>query len=113
MPEEKFYESTPEDLSPYIEAYKLRIKERDTCYWVEGRYTYTAVSAAIQEALNGRKSEVKYPDKPFSMDETVEARVNGKISEKVAAAEREKLLNSLKLKQIAFEMNKKRMESQQ
>ena len=113
MPEEKFYESTPEDLSPYIEAYKLRMKERDTCYWVEGRYTYTAVSAAIQEALNGRKSKVKYPEKPFSMENSIDSVYGEKISERAAKEERKNLLNSLKMKQIAFEMNKKRKESQQ
>ena len=113
MPEEKFYESTPEDLSPYIEAYKLRMKERDTCYWVEGRYTYMAVSAAIQEALNGRKSRVKYPEKPFSMENSIDSVYGERISERAAEEERKNLLSRLKLKQIAFDANQRRTDRQQ
>ena len=89
------------------------MKEIDACYWVEGRYTYTAVSAAIQEALNGRKSKVKYPEKPFSMENSIDSVYGEKISERAAEEERKNLLSRLKLKQIAFEANKRRTESQQ
>ena len=97
--EEKFNDSAPVDLEPYIEAYKLQQKQMDAYFWAANRYTLLATSIAIQRSFLGKKSKSEYPEKPFSVEEYV--------SEEQKEQERKMLLANLQVKKALFEKNKK------
>lgn len=63
--EELFWTLNPKRLHPYLEAEKLIQEKRDTEMWRMGMYVYDAVRAAVDNVLNGRKSQAKYMDKPL------------------------------------------------
>lgn len=104
VPEEKFWDSTPYDLEPYLEAHKLRQEQSDIKSWQFNMYTMRAVQTAVANVLLGNKSKAKYFDKPFT--EMVEKEKTQKeLSEKEKKKEREKLLLTLQLWQANFELN--------
>lgn len=65
--EDKFWDSTPKDLEPYLEAHNLRERRIDTHMWQMGIYVMNAVGAAIDRNLHGRKSRAEYLEKPMLM----------------------------------------------
>ena len=98
VPEEKFWDSTPYDLEPYLEAHKLRQEQSDIKSWQFNMYTMRAVQTAVANVLLGNKSKAKYFDKPFT--EMVEKEKTQK-----ELSEKEKLLLTLQLWQANFELN--------
>lgn len=66
--EEKFWDSTPYDLEPYLDAYKLKQRQWDAQAWQYNMYTMCAVQTAVATVLVGKKSKAKYLDKPFLQD---------------------------------------------
>lgn len=69
MPEWRFWHCTPKILRAYNKAYEYRLTELDEIAWINGKYTFVAVSTALSNALSkpGRTPK-KYPEKPFSLD---------------------------------------------
>ena len=67
--EEKFWESIPVELEPYRDMDEMQQKRLDYQMWQMGAYITKAVSVAVDNVLNGRKSRSKYFDKPFSAEE--------------------------------------------
>lgn len=63
--EELFWTLNPKRLHPYLEAEKLIQEKRDAEMWRMGMYVYNAVRTAVDNVLNGRKSQAKYMDKPL------------------------------------------------
>lgn len=63
--EELFWTLNPKRLHPYLEAEKLIQEKRDAEMWRMGMYVYNAVQAAVDNVVNGRKSQAKYMDKPL------------------------------------------------
>lgn len=63
--EELFWTLNPKRLHPYLEAEKLIQEKRDAEMWRMGMYVYDAVRTAVDNVLNGRKSQAKYMDKPL------------------------------------------------
>lgn len=63
--EELFWTLNPKRLHPYLEAEKLMQEKRDTEMWRMGMYVYDAVRTAVDNVVNGRKSQAKYMDKPL------------------------------------------------
>jgi hypothetical protein len=63
--EERFWESTPVELEPYRDMDKMMQERLDYQMWMMGAYVTKAVSVAVDNVLNGRKSRSKYLDKPF------------------------------------------------
>lgn len=104
VPEEKFWDSTPYDLEPYLEAYKLRQEQSDIKSWQFNMYTMCAVQTAVANVFIGKKSKAKYFDKPFT-EMVKKEKVQKELSEKEKKKEREKLLLTLQLWQANFELN--------
>lgn len=69
--EEKFWDSTPNELKPYRKADEIRRKQKDYDMWMMGAYVTNAVSVAVSNALAGKKSRAKYLDKPLSISEEI------------------------------------------
>lgn len=103
---EFFMQSCPKELKPYEIAFRERRKFRDYDMYAMGQYVYSAVLAAVDGALRGRKSQATYLEKPLSELSKVKRQLTG--DEKVR---QEKLvMNTLLDMQKRFEANKKRKE---
>lgn len=100
--EEKFWDSTPIDLKPYVESYKLQQKARDAELWRMGMYAMSAVQTSLSLALNGKKSKAEYIQKPMLFEEHKEAH---ELTEEEMKTEREKFLMQLQIMQANFERN--------
>ncbi len=103
--EEKFWDSTPYDLEPYLESYKLKQRQWDVQAWQYNMYTMCAVQTAVATVLVGKKSKAKYLDKPFLQDIQEEQEKGENLSEAEKKRQREKLLMTLQLMQANFELN--------
>lgn len=57
--------SCPADMEPYLKAHKEELKEKDYLAWIQGQYTLSAVSVAVEHCLAGRKAKSKYIKKPL------------------------------------------------
>ncbi len=66
--EEKFWDSIPVELEPYRDMDEMQQKRLDYQMWQMGAYVTKAVSVAVDNVLNGRKSHAKYFEKPFSAE---------------------------------------------
>lgn len=62
-------ESTPRELWPYEDAFKLRRKHLDEVSYAMGVYTYEAVAIAVGNAFRGKgKKPMEYLKQPFMSD---------------------------------------------
>lgn len=102
--EEEFWDSTPCDLKPYVTAYKLNMKARDTEAWRNGMYIMNAFSTVLANCFN-KKSKAKYFEQPLlSREDVISDREPTEEEKKI---EREKLLATLMIMQDNFERNNK------
>ena len=67
--EERFWDSTPVELEPYRKMDEMQQQRLDQQMWMMGAYVTNAVSVAVSNALNGKKSRAKYLSEPFMMSE--------------------------------------------
>lgn len=102
---EEFMDSTPEELKPYIKSYELKQKRKDSDMWQFGIYMMSAVQAAVQSSLFGKKAKAKYMEEPLLQKEKEDER---ELTENEKKSEREKLLMTLQLMQANFEINHKK-----
>lgn len=100
--EEKFWESTPEELKPYAKAYELRQKAKDHDMWQMGIYVMSAVQTAVQNTLFGKKSKAEYLKEPLTNKVKPEEK---ELTEQEKKKGRESLLIALQLMQANFELN--------
>ena len=103
--EEKFWDSTPYDLEPYHDDYKLKQWHWVTLAWQYILYSMCAVQSAVATVLVGKISKAKYLDKPFLQDIQEEQEKGENLSEAEKKRQREKLLMTLQLMQANFELN--------
>lgn len=72
VPEEYFWDSTPAEMQPYVKMDEMRQKRLDAQMWQMGLYVLNAVSVAVSNNLNGRKSKARYMDKPITLSAKVD-----------------------------------------
>lgn len=60
------------ELEPYRDMDKMMQDRLDYQMWMMGAYVTKAVSVAVDNVLNGKKSRSKYLERPFSAEEEVE-----------------------------------------
>lgn len=77
--------------------------------WQMGMYTLSAVGTAIANCFS-KKSNAKYIKEPFLQSKKLTEN-KGELTEEDKKKERDKLLMTLQLMQINFEMNHKKDES--
>lgn len=93
-------ESTPRELWPYEDAFKLRRKHEDEVSYVMGIYTYNAVAIAVGNAFRGKgQRATEYMKHPLmsGIDE----------SEEEIQKKRELFVAQLMAMKANFDINKK------
>lgn len=60
--------SSPNDLQPYADAYKAKMRTIDDLMWTMGIYNLRAVSVSVGSALGGRKSKLRYFSEPLQQE---------------------------------------------
>lgn len=106
VPEERIFEGTPNDLKPFMDAYKLKQEMRDEEMWMQGQYMLMAISHVVSR-MGEKGKKINYPDNPLLREHSE------KMSEEITSElqienERKKFLMSLQLMQINFDNNHKK-----
>lgn len=104
--EEKFFDSTPEDLKPYDLAHERKCKMIDEALWTSGLYVYNAVSTALGKAIGGKKYKGEYLESPLSVL-AEKKRQEENPTEEEAEQQRKNLLAMFLTMQKNFERNHK------
>ena len=109
--EEKFMDSTPNELEPYVEAFRLKKKRKDCSQWQNGFYTIAAIASVIDKILS-KNPTVNYPDKPLT--ESIEEKNEKELlTEDQKQKEINNFLMKLQLMQANFELNHPKNEDEQ
>lgn len=101
---ERFMDSNPKELEPFVEAHKLRLEMKDEELWLMGMYTLSAVSVAVEKNLAGKKAKGQYPDKPYThqiKDKQIKADMTEEEKEKAT----QQLFYSLQIMQSNYELS--------
>ena len=105
MSYQEFWQSSPSLTRAYYEAEKIRTQKQSEMQWLQGRYFYDALSAALSNfsaGLAGKHGKAEYLKKPF--------RVIPKTKEEIEAENKRKLeayIEELKMYKLRFDANKK------
>lgn len=94
--------SSPADMEPYLKMHKEELKEKDYLAWLQGQYTLSAVSVAVEHCLAGRKAKSKYIRKPL-LQELEEQ--NKPLTEEEIQRQRELFVAKLQAMKTNFELN--------
>lgn len=94
--------SSPADMEPYLKVHKEELKEKDYLAWLQGQYTLSAVSVAVEHCLAGRKAKSKYIKKPLLQE--LEER-NEPMAEEEIQRQRELFVAKLQAMKTNFELN--------
>lgn len=107
---ERFMDSNPNELKPFVEAERLEMIRRDEDMYVMGIYVQKAVAVAVEGCLAGRKAKGKYFDKPLRAD-IEESVKEEKLSEAELKRQREMFMTKLMLMKVNFDLNKNKAEN--
>ena len=81
VPYKMVYMSCPNDLKPFVEAYRRKQNILDHSMWMMGAYVHRAVSASVSQAFHGRKSRIKYFEMPMLEKERMEKNIQSEHDE--------------------------------
>ena len=101
---ERFMDSCPKELEPYVKAHNNKIMEEDYLqhlWW--GNYGLSALIVAIDRCFRGKKSKFEYIKEPI-LSKTFE---NDVLTEEEIQKQRELFVAKLQVMQTNFELNKK------
>lgn len=65
IPEYIFWNLNPKKLEPYREAERLKLKQQNFAYWLQGLYFHEGVAVALTNAFSKKKA--KYPKEPYEI----------------------------------------------
>lgn len=98
---DRFMESCPKELEPFVEAEKLKVLKRDEDMWVMGMYVQNAVAVAVEHCLAGKKAKSKYLEMPLRE----KAEKENNVSEEKLQKQREQFVAQLMIMKTNFELN--------
>lgn len=90
MSYEDYWEREPKLVKAYREAEKIRIENKNTFEWLEGKYFFDALCVALSNfsaGLAGKIGKANYPEKPYRLTP---------MTEEEKEAERQKKLEAYK-----------------
>ncbi len=91
MTADEFWNASPLLAKAYLEAHKLKQRQRNEYAWLQGLYIYNAVGAVVGGALSGRgRKKPEYMKEPVDLGLETEAEKEFK-----AQREREKIIANL------------------
>jgi len=94
--------SCPAEVEPYIKVYELEERKKDEYAWLQGHYVFEAMITAIENAFAGRKSKLKYPDKPY----TQQAREkSGEMSHEEKMKKVRAIFDSLQIMKVNYDLS--------
>lgn len=92
----------PAYVEPYIKLYELEQRKVDETAWLNGLYTYRATLTAIENAFSGKKSKLKYEEKPLSQQAKEE---KGEMSHDEKMSKVKALFTRLQILQTNYEIS--------
>lgn len=92
----------PHIIKLLLKGHEEKIKEKDYMVWLQGQYTLSAVSVAVEHCLAGRKAKSKYIKKPL-LQELEEQ--NKPLTEEEIQRQRELFVAKLQAMKTNFELN--------
>jgi len=90
MTADEFWNASPFLAKAYLEAHKLRQRQRNEYAWLQGAYIHEAVGVIVSNALKKGGKKAEYPKEPADLGLETEAEKKVK-----AQREREKIIASL------------------
>lgn len=106
MSEERFWDSDPNDIKPYIYAQETRIKQADQVAWMQGIYFYNALQTALSQ-FAGKKND-RYISEPI-----LEKSDNQKKLENLSELQKENYVNQLFTQLLVMQSNFNRSKKSQ
>lgn len=107
MSYELFWTLNPRKLKAFEKAYKLRIKDQNQLFFIQGQYTLAALAATVGNMFKKRgQKAIEYPKEPFDIFGEKHIRVYENMTEEEKDIEVEKFFNSLIAMQDKFENSK-------
>lgn len=97
--------SSPADMKPYLKAHEEELKEKDYLAWLSNQYTLSAVSAAVEHCLAGRKAKSKYIEKPLMQEIEEKKQENKPLTEEEKKRQTEQLFLRLRIMGANFNLN--------
>lgn len=99
---QEFWGMNPHIIKLLLKGHEEKIKEQDYLAWLQGQYTLSAVSVAVEHCLAGRKAKSKYIKKPL-LQELEEK--NKPMTENEIQKQRELFVAKLQAMKTNFEIN--------
>lgn len=62
---QEFWSMNPHIIKLLLRGHEEKIKEKDYMAWIQGQYTLSAVSVAVEHCLFGRKAKSEYIKEPI------------------------------------------------
>jgi hypothetical protein len=91
MTADEFWNASPFLATAYLNAHKLRQRQRNEYAWLQGMYVYSAVSTVVSNALSSRGGKkAEYIKRPVDLGLETEAEKRARVER-----EREKLIANL------------------
>lgn len=87
--------SSPKELEPFVEAFKMQSKRRDEEMWMMGIYTMSAFKTVIDQCINGRKAKTEYIKEPLT-------KTDKKSFDEMTEEEKKQARESERIKAISF-----------
>lgn len=107
VPFEIFWSLNPRKLKPFYEAYRLRIKDQNQMFYIQGQYTLSALMATVGNLFlkKGHKPN-EYPKEPLDIFAEKRLVIEENMTDEQKKKETEKLFGMLAGMQEKFEKHK-------
>lgn len=109
IPYSVFWHLTPKTLRAHHKAYSMKEKRMDEMIWAAcGNYVLSAVAVAVEGCLAGKKSKLKYVEKPLLHKTEQKTEQKTDFTEEELQKQREMFVAMLNIKKANFELNHKK-----
>ena len=102
---QEFWEMNPHIIKLLLKGHEEKIKEQDYMAWLQGQYTLSAVSVAVEHCLAGKKAKSKYIEKPLMQEIQEKQEANKPLTEEEKKRQTEQLFLRLRIMGANFNLN--------
>ena len=107
MPYDIFWSLNPHKLKAFENAYRLRIKDQNQLFFIQGQYTLSALMATVGNMFRKRgQKPIEYPKEPFDILGEKRIIISEDMTEEEKDKEVDKFFKSLMAMQEKFESSK-------
>lgn len=103
----EFWGMNPHIIKLLLKGHEEKLKEQDYIAWLQGQYTLSAVSVAVEHCLAGKKAKSKYIEKQIMQEiEEKQTKNNRKtLTEEDKKKQTEQLFLKLRIMGANFNLN--------